>query len=433
MKLRKNLSASKDFFNESNDIQDYNGHGTHIAGVIASEHLPDKSLKGINPNVELLILKTFSMYGFSSTASIVKAIDFAIKNEVRIINASYGSSFFDQTAFEAYKEAEKNGILVVAAAGNNSEDTEKKPYYPSGYNLTNIISVGASNSEDQPAWFSNFGNQTVHVIAPGEHIFSSVVTKKFENPQEVFSLNADSIVESDWEKQSCYDENENFNSWRISPCGDISGNCLNYSTPSHFSPSKDYHCFKYFLKKPIESDRQKRFVMKATTSISQVKNGNKYTAMSFIAGSRYFMMQANFLNQTQKDWIDSDADLSKPGFFYAGTTAWENFHIGFNFGLMNFQNSTEHKDTFFKVKKISIFKEDVKAVSGSEFYSGTSMAAPHVVGIASAIISINPKLKPNQVKERIMKTCDLKSALSQRAACGGRVNFFSAINGVEKL
>ena len=73
---------------------------------------------------------------------------------------------------EAIAKAGEKGILFVAAAGNESNDNDKKPSYPASYKLPNVVSVAATDKDDSMAYFSNFGKRTVHVAAPGVGTFS---------------------------------------------------------------------------------------------------------------------------------------------------------------------------------------------------------------------------------------------------------------------
>ncbi|MGB9604195.1 MAG: S8 family serine peptidase, partial [Limisphaerales bacterium] len=85
---------------------------------------------------------------------------------------SFGDNVFSQAEFEALNRAFNNNILVVASAGNESVNNDSIPTYPANYNLQNIISVAAFNRYNQLADFSNYGQNSVHIAAPGESIFS---------------------------------------------------------------------------------------------------------------------------------------------------------------------------------------------------------------------------------------------------------------------
>jgi subtilisin family serine protease len=90
-----------------------------------------------------------------------------------VINASWGSTQYSRALEDAIRAAGDQGILFVAAAGNNGTDNDKRAHYPSNYDLPNVISVAALDRKDTMASFSNFGVKTVHIAAPGREILST--------------------------------------------------------------------------------------------------------------------------------------------------------------------------------------------------------------------------------------------------------------------
>jgi subtilisin family serine protease len=160
------------------DPMDDNGHGTHCAGVIGAEGDNNEGIAGINWHVRIMPLKFLGRGGFGSTKNAIEAINYAIdrKNKgvnVRVINASWGSTQNSKALKDAISAAGDAGILFVAAAGNNGTDNDKRPHYPSNYDLPNVISVAALDRSDELASFSNFGVKTVHIAAPGKDIVST--------------------------------------------------------------------------------------------------------------------------------------------------------------------------------------------------------------------------------------------------------------------
>lgn len=160
------------------DPMDENGHGTHCAGVIGAEGDNDKGIAGINWQVEIMPLKFLGRSGFGSTKNAIEAINYAIDRKrngvnVRIISASWGSTQYSKALEDAIRAAGEEGILFIAAAGNDSTDNDKRPHYPSNYKLPNVISVAALDRNDQLAGFSNYGAKTVHIAAPGKDILST--------------------------------------------------------------------------------------------------------------------------------------------------------------------------------------------------------------------------------------------------------------------
>jgi subtilisin family serine protease len=160
------------------DPMDDNGHGTHCAGIIGAEGDNGEGIAGINWHVKIMPLKFLGRGGFGSTKDAIEAINYAIDRKkngvnVRIINASWGSTQKSKALEDAIRAAGDAGILFVAAAGNSSTDNDKRGHYPSNYDLPNIISVAALDRSDLLASFSNFGAKTVHIAAPGREIPST--------------------------------------------------------------------------------------------------------------------------------------------------------------------------------------------------------------------------------------------------------------------
>ena len=155
--------------------EDENTHGTHVAGTIAALQ-NDQGVVGVSPNVELYSIKALDdADGVGTTADIIDGIDWALENDLQILNMSLGLSS-DSTAFrEALDDAYAEGVLLIAAAGNegSGEDTVM---YPARYD--SVIAVSASEQSgpfgnDDIANFSSTGD-TVELIAPGANIESTM-------------------------------------------------------------------------------------------------------------------------------------------------------------------------------------------------------------------------------------------------------------------
>lgn len=160
------------------DPMDDNGHGTHCAGIIGAEGDNGIGVSGINWKVKIMPLKFLGRGGFGSTDDAIEAINYAIDRKqkgvnVRIISASWGSTSRSKALEDAIRAAGDAGILFVAAAGNDGSDNDRRPHYPSNYDLPNVISVAALDRSDNLASFSNYGVKTVHVAAPGKEILST--------------------------------------------------------------------------------------------------------------------------------------------------------------------------------------------------------------------------------------------------------------------
>jgi subtilisin family serine protease len=125
-------------------------------------------------------LKFLSGDGSGSTEDAVRAINYAVQNGASIISNSWGGDEYSKALEDAISEAAAKNILFVAAAGNDGTNNDTLPMYPAAYNLPNVIAVAASDSEDRLVDYSNYGANSVHIVAPGDVVFSTVPGNKYE-------------------------------------------------------------------------------------------------------------------------------------------------------------------------------------------------------------------------------------------------------------
>lgn len=161
------------FVDNSPDISDNHGHGTHVAGIIAAMAGNNKGIAGVAPKVKIMCLKYYDPRKASDhLKNTINAIDYAIKMGAHIINYSGGGLEPSLEEKRVIEKALQKGILFVAAAGNEKSNSDLKPYYPADYGLPNIISVTAINPSKLVLPSSNYGVHTVDIAAPGYQILS---------------------------------------------------------------------------------------------------------------------------------------------------------------------------------------------------------------------------------------------------------------------
>lgn len=171
------------FVKNNNDLTDDHGHGTHIAGIIGAEGGNGIGISGVSPKVSLMILKYYDAKGndANNLVNTVKAIKYATANGCNIINYSGGGTSPSPDERAAIEEANKKGILFVAAAGNERSNSDVRKYYPADYGLPNILSVTAIDRYKNILSSSNFGEQTVDIAAPGYEIISTLPGGQYGN------------------------------------------------------------------------------------------------------------------------------------------------------------------------------------------------------------------------------------------------------------
>jgi subtilisin family serine protease len=165
--LKENFKSAVDFSVKRflvGKATDEHGHGTHVSGII----------KSVFPMVKIISLKYFNQNatGYESLSATLLALQYAVDLNVDIINYSGGGPEASADELRILKQAEKKGILVVCAAGNEGKDIDisKNAFYPASYGLKNIISVSAHDQKLRILKSSNYGKESVDISAPGYRI-----------------------------------------------------------------------------------------------------------------------------------------------------------------------------------------------------------------------------------------------------------------------
>lgn len=171
------IAGGASFLKYTNSYADDFGHGTHIAGIIGAKN-NDKGIVGVAPDVQLYSVKVLDQEGAGLVSQLVAGIEWAINNQMDIINLSLGSPYHSLLLEQTLYKANSLGISIVAAAGNSgrtdgSGDTVEFPArYPS------VIAVAATDKLNKRAYFSSTGN-TVGVAAPGMEITSTYLNNGY--------------------------------------------------------------------------------------------------------------------------------------------------------------------------------------------------------------------------------------------------------------
>ncbi|MEH2139170.1 S8 family peptidase [Nostoc sp.] len=165
------------FADKNNNTLDKNGHGTHVSGTIAGEN-NSYGVTGIAYDAKIMPVKVLNDSGSGSYSSISKGIHYAVDNGANVINLSLGGPSSNSTLESAINYASSKGVIVVMAAGN---DGDSSPGYPARYASKSGIAVGAVDSNNNLADFSNRSgtNQITYVTAPGVKIYSSVPNNQY--------------------------------------------------------------------------------------------------------------------------------------------------------------------------------------------------------------------------------------------------------------
>ncbi|MCA0987007.1 peptidase S8 [Guptibacillus algicola] len=158
-------------FSTSATSEDLNGHGTHVAGIAAATTRNDLGVAGLAINPKIMNIKVLDDSGSGSFSDVAQGVIYAADNGAKVINLSLGGPSASATLQNALQYAKNNGVLNVAAAGN---DNSSNLFFPAAY--AQCLSVAALNQDDTKAAFSNYGASWVDVAAPGVSILSTLPT-----------------------------------------------------------------------------------------------------------------------------------------------------------------------------------------------------------------------------------------------------------------
>jgi subtilisin family serine protease len=402
-----------DFVQEDNAPLDANGHGTHVAGTIGAVGNNGDGVAGVNWDVSLMALRAGDASGSLTNADIFQAVQYACNNGADVVNGSFGGPGKSLSLGNLLKSVPCRSTLFVFAAGNdgavltnNTAATNAYPceYHrpaPHGFSVPNIICVGASTHADTLSSFSNRGPAAVHLAAPGGNGTTDILSTWPE---------FDSIFADDLEA--------GFTSWTgaggtgpWSRTDEISASGLWSMTDS---PGANYL-----------NNRETAIRNAAALDLSGRQGCSVDYALRVVI--------RDILGNTVFDWFSIEASTSSTGpwqelNFYAGafgTFVTEDLSVfdGASTGYLRF---VLYSDEAFVDDGAHVDDVVVKCLhpngEGYEAIAGTSMASPHVAGVAALLLDANPALTVAKLKNAILKGVDKKAAFANRVSTGGRLN-----------
>jgi thermitase len=163
-------TAGYDWVDGDADPDDRNGHGSHVAAIVAARQ-GRRGITGVAPDARILPLRVLDENGEGWTDDVVAAYAYAGARHVGVVNASLGGDTTSSAESEAFTSHPQT--LYVVAAGNDGRDNDVIPTYPCASGAANVICVGATDNMDRPAVFSNYGRTTVDLFAPGVSVVSA--------------------------------------------------------------------------------------------------------------------------------------------------------------------------------------------------------------------------------------------------------------------
>lgn len=414
---------------DKNPLTDGDSHGTHVSGTIAAVKNNSKGIIGVAPRAKIMAIKAGDQNGVFTTANIIKSINFAKYNGANVINASFGgsSSTCAGALDTAYYTAIKNfSGLFIAAAGNAAANHNGTSYFslPSDYGhttscwtgLENIISVAATDQNDTLASFSDFG-KFVDVAAPGVNIYSTV-TDTISLYQTFEDITPPSIPIG-WVKTG---------NWGTYATGNTArGNVLYGDLAYPYSNNADTSVTSSAINMSTAIAATFNFWTSCDTepwsslwydymSLDVSADGASFTQL--------FRWHEGYINDLNDDYDSSGSGV----YYFSGIDIPAQYLTSnFKFRLRWITDSFLNNYYGCMIDDVTIIKSTDGSDQRYEYMDGTSMAAPHVAGLAALIMGYNPDLDMQDVKEIILESGDELSSLKGKTVTGRRINAQKAL------
>ncbi|WP_342433490.1 S8 family serine peptidase [Neobacillus sp. FSL H8-0543] len=444
------------------DPQDLDDHGTHVAGTIAAKSNNGIGITGIAANVKILPLKFLGPDGDGYTSDAILAIEYAESMGVKIANLSWSGSEYDQALNDVI---DQTNMLFIAAAGNDGLNVDQQPEYPASFESTNIISVTAIDNSGNLADFSNYGYQNVDIAAPGVNILSTVpivleqgVAAEIFNPSQNYKAIFNGIgfeYFNATDRQAVFNKATNYlgltSSSTILLVQDDEADVGNINYLPVYTSLLTNAGLSYNVK-----------------TVSAYENGpdlatlTGYDAVIWFSGNAMGQENPNltsedlssleqFLKRGNTSLLLSGQDLlyrNEDTFFVTDTLALSINGEGESRAQVTGVKGTTYDGASYRVKsapyvdyitsnnsaiaKVNLlFPGDTNYDNAYSYYQGTSMAAPHVTGVAALLAGKHPDWEPEKWKNTILATGDSLASLSAKVQTGKTLNAAKALAYVQ--
>ena len=362
-----------------------------------------------------MALRFLNAGGGGNTYDAIEAVIYGVNNGAKILSNSWGGGGYSDTLEAAIMYARDNGVLFVAAAGNGyGTDTDANPYYPAGYDVSNVISVAATDHRDLLASFSNIGAETVDLGAPGESILST-----FPNFRTLFFENFQGASIPHFAGTQMEKLGDIGNLWGTVPAP-ISNNEDNVAARGDWANSRPY--LSSSSGSIVTSAIDTRGVRGLTLNFDfrgDIGEGDEFsvyvwdggTWRHFFSLTEGFYYYEDFFFSLRIDIPESYRNENMKVRFRWVTDALDNDYFGVEIDNILLQCIDDNEEYY-------------------AYYSGTSMATPHVAGVAALVMANPPGSTPislQELKTRLVWTGDPIPALDGKTLSGCRLNAYNAL------
>jgi subtilisin family serine protease len=394
-----------DFVEDDDEPLDFNDHGTHVSGTIgAVGNNNPVGVTGVNWDVSIIPVRGLDAYGSGDSVALADAVTYACDNGAQITNNSWGGSGASFTIFNAFSTCP--GVLHIVAAGNSGLNLDTaNSSFPCEYDgpdspfgaLPNIVCVASTTNQDLRSGFSNYGTRSVHLGAPGSAVLSSVPSVQQVGATETFDPTAAGWTAggtpNTWAREVVGASGRASDS----PGGSYANNQDNWfqrNAALNFSGLNGCG-LDYLL--ALETQAGDGILLEVSTDAGATWD----IASGWSGGNGAF-----FSNFDDLSFVDGNGSVL--------------FRFSFVSNSLGVANGALIDDVVFRCLN--------PAGNTYEYFNGTSMATPHVAGLASLMRTYNPDLTLPQIEEIIRDTANDLGAVGFDTTYGwGRISAQAAL------
>jgi len=400
----------------SNNPMDLHGHGTHVAGTIGAAGNNTQGIAGICQVARILAVRVLDGNGSGTTADVVEGVNFAAgtaagQGNAKVINMSLGGSTYDAAFNTALTTAQTNGVVVVVAAGNSTQNHNTLASYPCDYAQSNIVCVAAVDQKYALASFSDFdtnstaANRKVDIGAPGVNIYSAFAGSQTVTYDNLTSWTYSHTSGTTWGHSACNIDGSLYDMLLLpNSCNTV----LSGISTTGYASSTNSTVYKNFaisnLADKVAVDFYLTFDLEfgwdlLYSSYSNV-TGNPMATGSTLFGPLGYTgeMNGNFSSFTS---------------LLNGCVGSANCTIGFK---VTSNTSGNRAGAGIVLFSLTTLDKDILNVYAVEM--GTSMASPHVAGIAAMVRARNPNFTYTDAVNAILTGGDLEASMTAGTKTG---------------